>query len=277
MGDEMKINAIFEGGGIKGLAYVGVLRSLEKRGFQFNKVGGTSVGAVFAALIAAGYNSYEIEELVNDFNPKILTSMRGRRSEKIINGIKKKGLYSIVNFEKYLYSVLKDKKKIYFGSVKRGDEYLLKMVATDIKKRKEVILPEGLIAYGIDPDSFGIAKGVAMSCPIPLFFQPYRLGEHVFCDGGVVNKFPITLFSDDEIPTLGFRLSESPLQKAKGIFSKLKKKPLYDFDKYNIIRINTFGIKATDFEKGMEKRLDLYISGYNSIRQYFYQRFDFWL
>ncbi|MFY9422427.1 MAG: patatin-like phospholipase family protein [Bacilli bacterium] len=273
----MKINAIFEGGGIKGLAYVGVLRFLEKRGFQFNKVGGTSVGAVFAALIAAGYNSYEIEELVNDFNPKILTSMRGRRSEKIINGIKKKGLYSIVNFEKYLYSVLKDKKKIYFGSVKRGDEYLLKMVATDIKKRKEVILPEGLIAYGIDPDSFGIAKGVAMSCSIPLFFQPYRLGEHVFCDGGVVNNFPITLFSDDEIPTLGFRLSESPLQKAKGIFSKLKKKPLYDFDKYNIIRINTFGIKATDFEKGMEKRLDLYISGYNSIRQYFYQRFDFWL
>ena len=93
----------------------------------------------------------------------------------------------------------------------------------------------------------------------------------------MVNNFPITLFSDDEIPTLGFRLSESPLQKAKGIFSKLKKKPLYDFDKYNIIRINTFGIKATDFEKGMEKRLDLYISGYNSIRQYFYQRFDFWL
>ena len=41
-------------------------------------------------------------------------------------------------------------------------------------------------------------------------------------------------------------------------------------------RINTFGIKATDFEKGMEKMLDLYISGYNSIRQYFYQRFDFY-
>ncbi|HEY8395261.1 MAG TPA: patatin-like phospholipase family protein, partial [Bacilli bacterium] len=76
----MKINAVFEGGGIKGLAYVGVMRFLEKRGFQFNKVGGTSVGAVFAALIAAGYNSYEIEELINEFNPSIITGMRGSKS-----------------------------------------------------------------------------------------------------------------------------------------------------------------------------------------------------
>ncbi|HHX79870.1 MAG TPA: hypothetical protein GX692_02255, partial [Acholeplasmataceae bacterium] len=123
----MKINAVFEGGGIKGLAYVGVLRFLEKRGFRFYKVGGTSIGAVFAALVAAGYNSHEIEELVNDFNPRIITSMRGSRSAKFVNGIKKKGFYSIVNFEKYLSSVLKDKKKICFGDLKIGAGYPLKM------------------------------------------------------------------------------------------------------------------------------------------------------
>lgn len=273
----MKINAVFEGGGIKGLAYVGVMRFLEKRGFQFNKVGGTSVGAVFAALIAAGYNSYEIEVLINEFNPSIITGMRGSKSAQIFNGIKRKGLYSIANFEKYLYSVLKEKKKIYFGSTKRGDDYCLKMITTDWKKRKEVVLPDGLKAYGIDPDQFMIAKGVAMSCSIPLFFQPYLLGEHIFYDGGVVNNFPITLFSDDEIPTLGFSLNNSPLYKTKGLLSKFKIKPVkdcvYDFDKYNIIRIDTFGIKATEFEKGLEKKLDLYISGYNSIRQYFYNHF----
>jgi NTE family protein len=273
----MKINAVFEGGGIKGLAYVGVLRFLEKRGFRIQKVGGTSIGAVFASLIAAGYNSYEIEELVNDFNPRIITSMRGSRSAKFVNGIKKKGYYSIANFEKYLYSVLKDKKKIYFRDLKIGEEYPLKMITTDWKKRKEVILPDGLKAYGIDPDNFPIAKAVAMSCSIPLFFQPYRLGDNVFFDGGVVNNFPITLFSKDEIPTLGFRLGKSPLKTNK-LFSKFKKKALkqeceYDFNKYNIIYIDTFGIKATEFEKGLEKRLDLYISGYNSIRQYFYDNF----
>lgn len=269
----MKINAIFEGGGIKGLAYVGVMRFLEKRGFQFHKVGGTSVGAVFASLIAAGYNSYEIEELVNDFNPGILTALRGSGPEKIINGIKNKGYYSIVNFEKYLYSVLKDKKKIHFKDVKRGEEYLLKMIATDVRKRKEVILPEGLEAYGINPDSFRIAKAVAMSCSIPFFFQPYKIGEHIFCDGGVVNNFPITLFSDDEIPTLGFRLSSGALKKAKGVFTKLVKKEESNLEKFNIINIDTLGIKATEFEKGLERRLDLYISGYNSIRKFFYERF----
>jgi len=273
----MKINAVFEGGGIKGLAYVGVLRFLEKRGFRFYKVGGTSIGAVFAALVAAGYNSHEIEELVNDFNPRIITSMRGSRSAKFVNGIKKKGFYSIVNFEKYLSSVLKDKKKICFGDLKIGAGYPLKMIAMDWKKRKEVVLPDGLKAYGFDPDTFPIAKAVAMSCSIPLFFQPYRLGENVFFDGGVVNNFPITLFANDEIPTLGFRLSKSPLKTNK-LFLKFKKKAFkqdceYNFEKYNIIAIDTFGIKATEFEKGLEKRLDLYISGYNSIRQYFYNNF----
>lgn len=33
----MKINAVFEGGGIKGLAYVGVLRFLEKEDFVSKK------------------------------------------------------------------------------------------------------------------------------------------------------------------------------------------------------------------------------------------------
>jgi NTE family protein len=255
------------------------MRFLEKRGFQIHKVGGTSVGSIFAALIAAGYTSYEIEQLINDFNPNIITSMRGGRASRIVSGIKQKGYYSIANFEKYLFSVLKDKKKIYFSDLKFGDQYLLKMIVTDWKKRKQVILPDGLKAYGFDPDSFPISKAIAMSCSIPLFFRPYKIEDHVFFDGGVVNNFPITLFQDDEVPTLGFRLSDSPLLKTKGLFQKYKKKVFkeecdYDLEKFNIIHIDTFGIKATDFSKGLEKRLDLYISGYNSIRKYFYTHFN---
>lgn len=274
----MKINAIFEGGGIKGLAYVGVIRFLEKRGFSFNKVGGTSIGSVFASLLAVGFNSYEIEELINEFNINIVTSLRGSKITRIANGIQRKGYYSLVNFEKYLYSLHKAKDKVVFRDVKRGDQYLLKVVAMDWKKRKEVILPDALRDYGYDPDQFLISKAIAMSCSIPLFFQPYHLGEHIFFDGGVVNNFPITLFKDDPCPILGFNLNDKLAIKKKSILHYKKKKPLkegdLDFNKYNIIYIDTLGIKATDFKKGLEKKMDLYLSGYNSMRKYFYENFN---
>lgn len=272
----MLINAIFEGGGIKGLAYVGVMRFLEKRGFRFNKVGGTSIGAVFASLIAVGYNSFELEEIINDFNLNIITAAHDNKASKIVKGFKYKGYYSLANFEKYLSALHKAKNKIVFGDVKQGDEYLLKMVSSDWKKKKQVILPNELIAYGYDPDRFSIAKAVAMSCSIPLVFRPYRLGEHAFLDGGVVNNFPLTLFGDDEQPTLAFSLND-PLR-TKGILRYCQKKIFpntceYDFSKYNIIRIDTLGIKSIDFREGLAKKMDLYLSGYTSMRRYFYEHF----
>ncbi len=51
---------IFEGGGAKGLAHVGVLAFLEERKFDLEAVAGTSAGALVAGLCAAGYTSYEI-------------------------------------------------------------------------------------------------------------------------------------------------------------------------------------------------------------------------
>ena len=58
----MFVNVAFEGGGIKGLAYVGAIRYLEKRGYRIFRASGTSVGSIFASLAVAGYNSFEIEK-----------------------------------------------------------------------------------------------------------------------------------------------------------------------------------------------------------------------
>lgn len=56
----MEIFGVFEGGGAKGLAHVGALRAAEQRGFQFRAVAGTSIGAMIAALVAAGFKSEEL-------------------------------------------------------------------------------------------------------------------------------------------------------------------------------------------------------------------------
>ena len=94
----MYINGCFEGGGVKGLTYVGALRYLEERGFKFFKVSGTSVGSIFAALISVGYNSKEIEEVIEKIDFRVIAN-----KNRIAEGIKNRGLYSIDLLEDILY------------------------------------------------------------------------------------------------------------------------------------------------------------------------------
>ena len=56
----MDVFGVFEGGGAKGFAHVGALRAAERRGFRFRAVAGTSIGALIAALVAAGFDSHDL-------------------------------------------------------------------------------------------------------------------------------------------------------------------------------------------------------------------------
>ena len=62
----MKAYAIFEGGGAKGYAHIGAVQAAEERGFHFVGLAGTSVGALIAALLAAGYSGKELFEVAPD-------------------------------------------------------------------------------------------------------------------------------------------------------------------------------------------------------------------
>ncbi len=56
----MKYDLIFEGGGAKGMVLVGAFQAFEQRGHTFDRLLGTSAGAITAALLAAGYDSQEM-------------------------------------------------------------------------------------------------------------------------------------------------------------------------------------------------------------------------
>jgi len=59
-------NLIFEGGGAKGIAHIGALKGLAERGYLdgLRRVGGTSVGAITAALVALGCSPRELEGII---------------------------------------------------------------------------------------------------------------------------------------------------------------------------------------------------------------------
>jgi predicted acylesterase/phospholipase RssA len=56
----MRFDLVFEGGGAKGIAFVGAIDELFRRGHSFDRLLGTSAGAITAALLAAGYGPQEL-------------------------------------------------------------------------------------------------------------------------------------------------------------------------------------------------------------------------
>ena len=61
-------DAVFEGGGVKGIGLVGAVSEIEKAGYVFENLAGTSAGAIVAALLAVGYKADEIKKEMERLN-----------------------------------------------------------------------------------------------------------------------------------------------------------------------------------------------------------------
>ncbi|XP_069107479.1 uncharacterized protein YqhO-like [Argopecten irradians] len=107
-------NIVLEGGGSKGGAYCGVIRVLEEIGLypQIKRFSGTSAGAITAALLAAGYNSYEIEKFMkNDISMNLMLdgSFPWRMATYIPRLFNGYGLSGATQFNKWLGEKLREK------------------------------------------------------------------------------------------------------------------------------------------------------------------------
>jgi NTE family protein len=63
----MKFDLVFEGGGVRGIAFIGALEALAAHGHTVGRVMGSSVGGLTAALLATGHDVPSIREL--NFDP----------------------------------------------------------------------------------------------------------------------------------------------------------------------------------------------------------------
>ena len=222
---ELKCDAVFEGGGVKGIGFAGAIAALQKRGYSFENVVGTSAGAIAASLIAAGYTGEEIkrELMAVSFEKFRQQSRFGRFGliGKIVNLSAGYGIYRADYFENWLSGLLAKKNKRCFGDIKTGSEnkkykYKFQAIASDLTDNRMLVLPQDLESFGIDPDGFEIAKAVRMSMSIPLYYEPFRLtdvngGEHIIADGGMLSNYPVWILDDGTKnpvwPTFGMKFS----------------------------------------------------------------------
>ncbi len=170
-------DAVFEGGGIKAIGFVGALCCLERKGYKWNRVAGTSAGAMIASMVAVGYKGQEMKSIIQNINYKDFQDNKASKI-KIVNMFKffkDKGAYSGEPIEKYVYNLLKSKGKTKFKDIWTDSGSKLKIVAADITNNDMLILPDDLVKYNINPKEFEIARAVRMSIGIPFFFKPVKL------------------------------------------------------------------------------------------------------
>ena len=80
----MKVDAVFEGGGVRGIAFVGAVCYLEEHGYEWVNLAGTSAGSIIAAFLAAGYSEREIKAELDFLDYQMFLEKSGIQTVPII-------------------------------------------------------------------------------------------------------------------------------------------------------------------------------------------------
>jgi NTE family protein len=219
------VDLVCEGGGVRGIGLVGAVDALASAGYWFPRVAGTSAGAIVASLVAAlqhaGAPLGKLAEIMRSIDyPKLLDRNLIGHIPLIGGGLSllvSDGVYRGAYLEQLVADRLAEFGVHTFGDLRTGEEpdqfaWSLVVTASDLSRRQLVRIPWDLPSYGIDPDSFPVARAVHASAAIPYVFEPVRVKGATWVDGGLLSDFPVDLFDrpGPRWPTFGIRLSARP-------------------------------------------------------------------
>ncbi len=209
------IYGVFSGGGVKGIALAGAAAAAMEAGYRFDKVVGSSSGALVGALVAAGYGPDELRDGVLEIDWPSLADPVGVGRVPLVGKhlamVTARGLHRGDRLERVWRKMLRRHGVRHFGDLPTG---ALRVVSTDITHQRGVVLPDDLSLYGFRPALFPVARAVRMSSAAPFFFRPVALYDlrrqdaSLFVDGAVATNFPLRLADwDGRRPVVGFRIS----------------------------------------------------------------------
>ncbi len=258
-------NLVFEGGGVKGIAYGGALEILDNMNILtgVQRVAGTSAGAITACLLSVGYTSEEIAKELKELNFASFKDRSWFGPNNIFRVWKKYGYYKGDFFIGWLGDRIKNKTG--------NKDYTFKQLQTDIDKGGKNLKQLFVISTNLTlqkPAVFSaettpdctLKQAVRMSMSIPIFFQSISENKNIFVDGGVSWNYPINIFdnlkfipkqgnyekvdygeSDQYVfnhETLGFRLdSKSVIDYAKNNWS-IPPQPFRGLKEYSLALVN---------------------------------------
>jgi len=162
------IGLVFGSGGARGMAHIGVLRAIEELGLEIDLVGGTSFGALIAALYAIGLDSKAMCDVAKEFiNPK----------EMFDYTLPMTSFFGGKPFTNIMMKL--------FGDRQIEDTWLeFFCVSSNLTRATEMIHQRG-----------PLWKYVRATSSLPMFFPPVVDNGDLLIDGGLVNFLPLDVMS----------------------------------------------------------------------------------
>ncbi|MBP2642172.1 MAG: Patatin [Firmicutes bacterium] len=199
--DGRKVGVALSGGGLRGLAHIGVLKVLQENHVSIDMISGTSAGAIIAAMYASGYDPEEMQAIAETVNLGALIDLKLSAGDLFKHGAKwfLKGNLRI--WSTLPSGIIKgDKIEKYFEGLwqrytMRDTRIPLAITSVDINSGDTVFFTTPLAAKrGILNARYNhnalLSDAVRASISIPGIFFPKKFRGMTLVDGAVKNNLP---------------------------------------------------------------------------------------
>ena len=184
--ENKSIGLVLSGGGVRGMAHIGLIKAMREHNLEANVVAGTSIGALVGALYA---NKNSVDDMLNFFKETPLFQYS-------FFTINKAGF---IDTERYASIFEKFFPENTFESLKKP----LYVVATDLLSGKEKVFNKGQLI-----------KPLLASAALPPVFSPVDIDGILYSDGGIMNNFPKEYVEDKTDFVVGSNVAITvPVQK----------------------------------------------------------------
>ncbi len=220
---EVSVLLALSGGGVRGLATIGILRAFEEKGIRVAAISGTSMGGIVGGLYAAGYTPGQLEQIAHNLDfaelfsntPPRITMFQTKRRERgrdilsiRFDGWKPEIPQALTGGQK-LTEILTGLTTPATYHSERDFTKLpvpFKTVCTNMETGQAVVL-----------DSGSLADAMRATMAFPLAFTGLEINGQVLMDGGMVAPIPVDVVRSmcDSVSFVVAVNTASPLLKAE--------------------------------------------------------------
>ena len=275
---------ILGGGAVRGLTYIGALEALKKLNVDIKKIAGSSVGSIFAAFYAVGYNTSELANIFESVNFNIFKDINISLKPQL--GISKGEVF-------YEFVKTHIEKKVYGDAYSKNNNPPITFKDIDMDVfifASDLTNCEPKIFSKYTTPDFEIAKAVRISSTLPGLMTPVEIDGNMLVDGDLIKSWPLWLIDTNLNPqnyrVLEFRLEgtspnnnndiKSPISFANTVMTCLSgwaTKHLIDLygnkDKFDYIVIDTKDLIIMDLNISKTQRDKLIELGHDATLNYF--------
>jgi NTE family protein len=192
-------NLVFAGAGVRGIAYGGAIAALEEAGITpgLRRVAGTSAGALAALTLAMGYSAAEVGRTMESIDwSSFVANQPGLRDlwHLVTRGWGTSDGSALLAFcermmiGRHLSAGLTFRELAKLAEDPTSGFRELQVVVCNLNRQHSEIFSQKTT-----PD-LPVALGVRISCSIPGCFRGIEYQGNWYCDGGLVQNYPIRIF-----------------------------------------------------------------------------------